>query len=659
MSLFSSSSVSSLTLSDIDFDWVSSCTEVALLRRAILLLQTEYFPELLKAAESRLSTLMKKNGTQEQSKQQSVNYEEAKKAAEEIEVWSQQSKKKEAENKTQGKIKETAKIPIRGTTAQPITSSSVPSFNSSIDRDLYVSQLKSKGNECFRCGEFERSAEFYKSALNLSTTDHTIFTNLAMAHIRLKAFDQAISIGEKCLKDSPNNLKAHWRVGQALIGNKNYEKALKHLTQALNLLQAGEADSAHSNDANKKEIERLIAECRKYEGSYKGNIKEEKENKVRENSMKRMIIEEEDENDEDSLLFPSSSSVSSAEIREVKKLPISSSNFLVDHSKDIEKSENLKTQGNQLFKDGQFEKAIERFTSALESLSAIDNGNVNKIHLLKLPINPLLNQTAAIYYSNISLCYQQLQRFAIVVDFVSRALELISPSDSSLISSSSDRTLLSKLLLRRALAYESLGSMRSALTDLQRLLSLEYSPAVAQHRERLSKAVTNELIHEAKDSKVRGNQAFSLQLYNEALSAYGKGISALEALNGKSKADQTLLSAQLLSNRAICHIKNKNFQSAREDAQSALKALDEIQPNQSNEDIVGLRVKSLYRCGLALLGLELSDEAIERLEAAQKLQSDPNTTKELERAKQMKAASSAKPNCEKSKTKKPLIEVLE
>lgn len=71
----------------------------------------------------------------------------------------------------------------------------------------------------------------------------------------------------------------------------------------------------------------------------------------------------------------------------------------------------------------------------------------------------------------------------------------------------------------------------------------------------------------AKQYKLDGNENFKLKKFDLAVEAYTKGLSYLE-----KELDETAeLKSVLYSNRAACHVMQKNFQQAINDCKEALK----------------------------------------------------------------------------------------
>ncbi|CAF4243947.1 unnamed protein product [Rotaria sp. Silwood2] len=108
-------------------------------------------------------------------------------------------------------------------------------------------------------------------------------------------------------------------------------------------------------------------------------------------------------------------------------------------------SEEFREQGNQAFKQGHFQEAIDRYTDA-----------INILHDQQL--NETIKNDLTKCYSNRSQCYINLGQYDDAIEDATRALEY-TPSDQ-------------KSLYRRANAFERLGKLNEAISDAQRLMSV-------------------------------------------------------------------------------------------------------------------------------------------------------------------------------------------
>lgn len=118
--------------------------------------------------------------------------------------------------------------------------------------------------------------------------------------------------------------------------------------------------------------------------------------------------------------------------------------------KKWKKVEIIKSEGNQLVKDGQYEKAIKKFDESLLLINEI---------ILSTPISTpemdIKNQKASIM-NNIALCYAQMDVPSKVVEYCTLTIEIANKDE-----------ILGKAYNRRALAYEKLDKLVSALHDYE------------------------------------------------------------------------------------------------------------------------------------------------------------------------------------------------
>ncbi|KAL2022885.1 hypothetical protein VTK56DRAFT_4416 [Thermocarpiscus australiensis] len=93
-------------------------------------------------------------------------------------------------------------------------------------------QLKEEGNRCFQAGDYVTAEALYSKALIVDPNNPALYTNRAMARIRLSQWDNAISDCNECLKLAPDNMKAHYSLSLAHLALRDYDDALKHALKA-------------------------------------------------------------------------------------------------------------------------------------------------------------------------------------------------------------------------------------------------------------------------------------------------------------------------------------------------------------------------------------------------------------------------------------------
>ncbi|MFT7816212.1 sperm-associated antigen 1 [Arapaima gigas] len=258
----------------------------------------------------------------------------------------------------------------------------------------------------------------------------------------------------------------------------------------------------------------------------------------------------------------------------------------------------LKKEGNQLFKNGQFADALEKYSEAIAGCADAGIDSPEDLSIL---------------YSNRAACYLKDGNSTDCIQDCTKALEL---QPFSL-----------KPLLRRAIAYESLERYRKAYVDYKTVLQIDVSVQAAhdsihritkllieqdgpdwrekipeiplvplsaqQHRrqeppsEEVVQARAARAAEEAAQKaearfsslKQEGNELVKKGQYQDALGKYSECLTL--------KPEECVI----YTNRALCHLKLQHFAEAKQDCDSALK----LEPSNK---------KAFYRRALAYKGLQ-------------------------------------------------------
>ncbi|XP_038280775.1 sperm-associated antigen 1 isoform X3 [Canis lupus familiaris] len=258
----------------------------------------------------------------------------------------------------------------------------------------------------------------------------------------------------------------------------------------------------------------------------------------------------------------------------------------------------LKSQGNELFKSGQFAEAALKYSAAIARLEPAGSGSADDLSVL---------------YANRAACYLKEGNCGGCIQDCNRALELHPFSV--------------KPLLRRAMAYETLEQYQKAYVDYKTVLQIDCKIQLANDsinritrilmnldgpswREKLSPipavptsahlrawqlavepppnqvgdscsrpqpGITDEKMF--KNLKEEGNQCVKDKNYKDALSKYSECLT----INNKECA--------IYTNRALCYLKLCQFEEAKQDCDRALQ-------------IDNGNVKACYRRALAHKGLK-------------------------------------------------------
>lgn len=97
---------------------------------------------------------------------------------------------------------------------------------------------KADGNAFFGLGQWDAAITSYSKGLELlsqvaelqdaeKTLELAMLNNKAQCQLKLIDFSEAARTCQKVLEKDPGNLKAHFRLAQAYLGQSNYAKALE------------------------------------------------------------------------------------------------------------------------------------------------------------------------------------------------------------------------------------------------------------------------------------------------------------------------------------------------------------------------------------------------------------------------------------------------
>lgn len=97
-------------------------------------------------------------------------------------------------------------------------------------------EMKNKGNEEYKKGNHAKAIEYYTYATELDPNNSVMFTNRSNAYWQMKNWDKSARDARKAIEKDPNNVKAHYRLGMALIEIEGQQKeALEAFKKAVEL----------------------------------------------------------------------------------------------------------------------------------------------------------------------------------------------------------------------------------------------------------------------------------------------------------------------------------------------------------------------------------------------------------------------------------------
>uniref|UniRef100_A0A8D2JV25 Sperm-associated antigen 1 n=1 Tax=Theropithecus gelada TaxID=9565 RepID=A0A8D2JV25_THEGE len=503
------------------------------------------------------------------------------------------------------------------------------------EKDFLAIREKEKGNEAFNSGDYEEAVMYYTRSISALPTV-VAYNNRAQAQIKLQNWNSAFQDCEKVLELEPGNIKALLRRATTYKHQNKLQEAIEDLSKVL--------DVEPDNELAKKTLSEVERDLKNSEAVSKTQTKG-----------KRMVIQEiensEDEEGKDSGRKHEDGSgdkkpaepagaaraaqpcamgniqkkltgkaeggkrpargaprrgqtpEAGADKRSPRRASAAAAagGGATGHpggGPGAESPAGLKSQGNELFRSGQFAEAASKYSAAIALLE---------------PAGSEIADDLSILYSNRAACYLKEGNCSGCIQDCNRALELHPFS--------------MKPLLRRAMAYETLEQYGKAYVDYKTVLQIDCGLQLANDsvnrlsrilmelegpnwREKLSPIpavpasvplqawhpATEIISKQAGDSsshhqqditdektfkalKEEGNQCVNDKNYKDALRKYSECLK----INNKECA--------IYTNRALCYLKLCQFEEAKQDCDQALQLDDG-------------NVKACYRRALAHKGLK-------------------------------------------------------
>lgn len=117
-------------------------------------------------------------------------------------------------------------------------------------------EAKAKGNAAFSSGDFNTAVKHFTEAINLSPTNHVLYSNRSAAYASLHQYDAALSDSKKTVDLKPDWSKGYSRLGAAYLGLHQYEDAVSAYKKGLEIdpnneaLKSGLADAQSAATAS-------------------------------------------------------------------------------------------------------------------------------------------------------------------------------------------------------------------------------------------------------------------------------------------------------------------------------------------------------------------------------------------------------------------------
>ncbi|KAB2067134.1 hypothetical protein ERO13_A09G195100v2 [Gossypium hirsutum] len=117
-------------------------------------------------------------------------------------------------------------------------------------------EAKAKGNAAFSSGDFNTAVKHFTEAINLSPSNHVLYSNRSAAYASLHQYDSALSDAKKTVDLKPDWSKGYSRLGAAHLGLHQYEDAVSGYKKGLEIdpnneaLKSGLADAQSAATAS-------------------------------------------------------------------------------------------------------------------------------------------------------------------------------------------------------------------------------------------------------------------------------------------------------------------------------------------------------------------------------------------------------------------------
>jgi tetratricopeptide (TPR) repeat protein len=457
-----------------------------------------------------------------------------------------------------------------------------------------------KGNDYINSSDYVQAIECYDKASALDPENAAVYCNRALAYLKLKKYSKAIEDCEKALKLNPEYMKAYHRRGKARMEMSNYRDAVKDFEIVLK----AEPDNKTVNS----DLKKCRDELKKNGGFKRIEIVEEEE-------------EETEESQQDEEIKVNKEPQPNVKAQETKELPTkaepkvtkeessSQEKFIEEDFELILEDDSLlssvfdtvskmKQEGNDLYQKGKYTEAIKIYHSALDQLINLSSHN------------PKLTNEKAALYNNITACYLQQGDHLKVIEFSSATISL----------KPTDKTLLVKAYLRRALANEANGVIISAKEDMVHVKELDpsnlqaskalqrYASIFAEKRQETalrSIENANNVIEKAERFKEAGNNFFKRENYDAAILDFENGINVIreyypEKIELMNHPQAVNILVQLYNNKALANLKLECNALVIKDCEAAL----ELEPQN---------LKSLYRLAKAQAACCMFEDAAKNM----------------------------------------------
>lgn len=98
-----------------------------------------------------------------------------------------------------------------------------------------VLELKEKGNECLKKGNYIEAMIHYTHALKLDPNHYQLYSNRSFAFLKLQQYYYALEDAKQTIFHKPNWAKGYFRKGEVEFHTEHYSEAIESYRKALQL----------------------------------------------------------------------------------------------------------------------------------------------------------------------------------------------------------------------------------------------------------------------------------------------------------------------------------------------------------------------------------------------------------------------------------------
>lgn len=110
-------------------------------------------------------------------------------------------------------------------------------------------EAKAKGNAAFSAGKYDEAIRHFTEAINLSPTNHVLYSNRSAAYASLNKYAEALTDAQKTVELKPDWSKGYSRLGAAHLGLRQYDDAVAGYKKGVEIDPTNEALKSGLADA--------------------------------------------------------------------------------------------------------------------------------------------------------------------------------------------------------------------------------------------------------------------------------------------------------------------------------------------------------------------------------------------------------------------------